>query len=69
MGVRTTLNALTLQPSEIAQESAVGQDLAGNLEFVTTKLAEAIDLLTVMQVNMPSGTNKTAFAAAIASLS
>lgn len=69
MGVRTTLLALTLTSNELAVQSADGMDIVGMLQFVEQNLAAAIEQLTIMQTNMPSGTNKTAFAAAVTSLS
>ncbi len=69
MGVRTTLQALTLQASEIAAASADGQDLIGMLEFVNTNIAMAVDQLTVMIAAIPAGTNATAFATAKTNLS
>jgi hypothetical protein len=68
MGVRTSLLAITPLAAETASTAAVGQDLPGMLNFAAEKVADAIQVLTVINNALPAGANKTAIAAQITAL-
>lgn len=68
MGVRTSLLAVTLIPSEIAALQANGQDGVGNLQFAQQKAADAMATLSAIVATIPAGANKTALIAQVTAL-
>jgi hypothetical protein len=68
MGVRTNIIGITPLAAETAAAAAAGQDLAGMLQLASTKVADAINLITAIEDFMPAGTNLTTLQTAVTSL-
>ena len=68
MGVRTNIVAIVPLAAETNAAAAAGQDLAGMLQLVSTKIADTIMAITAVEDFMPAGTTLTSLQTAVTSL-
>ena len=69
MGVRTSLLAITLTSTEIADLAAApGEDAVGQLNGAVVAVADAIEVLNAIYNYIPGGANKTAIGTQITAL-